>query len=196
MSFMRLKAIENFLLDILETVVISLSIFIVVYMFAFTPHEVIGQSMDGEANFREGQYILTDKVSYKFKEPTRGDVIVFKYPGNKSLDYIKRVIGLPGESVMIQGGKVYLFNDQNPAGFRLDESSYLSDEIITGGRDFLKEGKKVKIPENNYVVMGDNRSQSADSRSWGFIVRQDIIGKSSIRYWPPNEVGIIDTPDF
>lgn len=189
-----LKQLENFVIDVLETVIIALSIFAIVYLFAFQPHEVNGQSMDGIGSFHSGQYILTDKVTYNFREPERGEVVVFKYPENEHYDYIKRIVGLPGEELMIQDNKVYIYNDERPNGFVLDEEDYLADTVITSGRTFLEEGQRIKIPEGNYFVMGDNRPQSADSRSWGFVPKENIIGRSLFRYWPPHEIGVIQNP--
>ena len=195
MTSLREKII-TFFVDVLETVVIAISIFIIIYLWAFQPHEVNGQSMDGLDNFHNGQYILTDKISYRFKEPQRGQVIVFKYPLNKSYDYIKRIIGLPGEQIMIKESKIYIYNKDNPAGFILDESAYVSSHVVTAGREFLKDGIKMQIPENNYFVMGDNRPQSSDSRVWGFVPKEDIIGKSYFKYWPANEIGLIHTIQY
>jgi len=192
MTSLREK-IVTFVVDVLETVVIAVSIFIIIYLWAFQPHEVNGQSMDGIDNFHDGQYILTDKITYRFKEPQRGQVIVFKYPLNKSYDYIKRIIGLPSEQIMIKDSKIHIYNKEHPDGFILDESAYIGLNVVTVGREFLKDEIKLQIPEDNYFVMGDNRPQSSDSRVWGFVPKEDIIGKSYFKYWPANEVGLIHT---
>lgn len=190
------RSISEFLIDVLETVVIALSIFIIIYLLAFQPHEVNGQSMDGIDNFNNGQLILTDKLTYRFRDPERGEVIVFKYPLNKSYDYIKRIIGLPGESIMLLDNRIYIYNDEFPEGIILDESSFIGKNIITHGRAFLEEGQKIKIPEDSYFVMGDNRPESSDSRTWGFVPKKNIIGRSYFRYWPPNQIGIIKHQNF
>ena len=190
-----LKQLENFIIDVLETVIIALSIFAVIYLFAFQPHEVNGQSMDGIGNFHDGQYILTDKITYKFRDPQRGEVVVFKYPLDERYDYIKRIIGLPGEQIMLKENKVYIFNKEHPDGFELNESEFLAPTVITSGRAFLEEGAKITIPEGNYFVMGDNRPQSADSRTWGYVPENEIIGRSLFRYWPPSEMGVINSPE-
>jgi len=182
------------LLEIIETVVIALAIFVVFYLFIFQPHEVIGSSLDGMADFKQGQYILTDKVTYKFREPKRGEVIVFKYPLNPKYDYIKRVIGLSGESIMISKNKVYIYNKENPDGFILDESEYLGKSIKVDAKNFLTEGQKYEIPKDSYVVMGDNRPDSSDSRIWGFLKKSEIIGRSYFRYIPVGMMGIIQNP--
>jgi signal peptidase I len=190
-----LKQLENFIIDVLETVIIALSIFAVIYLFAFQPHEVNGESMDGIGKFHNGQYILTDKLTYKFRSPVRGEVIVFKYPLDERYDYIKRIVGLPGEEIMLKDSKIYIYNAQHPDGFALNESEYLANTVVTSSRAFLEEGVKIKIPDTDYFVMGDNRPQSADSRTWGFVPKQEIIGRSLFRYWPPQEIGLIHSPN-
>ncbi len=191
---MDFEGIKNFLLDIIETVVIALSIFVVIYLLAFQPHEIKGQSMDGIAGFHDGQYLLTDKLTYRFREPERGEVIVFKYPLNESVDYIKRVIAIPGDKIMLKDNKIYLYTDECPEGVIVNESAYIAPTVQTNPKTFLKEGVLVRVPEDNYFVMGDNREHSSDSRAWGFVERDEIIGRSLFRYWPPNEIGLIDHP--
>jgi len=134
--------------------------------------------------FHDKEYILTDKISYRFGEPQRGDVIIFKAPRNEEYEYIKRIIGLPGERVRISQGKVFI-NDQF-----LNES-YLPPEYQTASGAFLRENQTITIPENNYFVLGDNRSHSSDSRDWGLVPRENIIGKAWFRYWPPEKIGLI-----
>jgi signal peptidase I len=191
-----LRQVGDGIIDLLETFVIAVCVYFVIHLFAFQPHEVLGQSMDGIANFHNGQYILTDKVTYNFRDPKRGEVIVFKYPQDKSKDYIKRLIGLPGEEIMLIDNKIYIFNSENPDGFVLDESEYIGGDVVTTGRTFLEEGQRKKIPEGNYFVMGDNRPQSSDSRTWGFVPEEDIVGRSFFRYWPPHELGLIKSAKF
>lgn len=191
-----LKSISEFLIDILETVVIALSMFIIIYLLAFQPHEVNGQSMDGIDHFHNGQLILTDKLTYRFRDPQRGEVIVFEYPLNKSYDYIKRIIGLPNESIMLIDNQIYIYNDESPEGKILDESAFIGKNVLTQGRAFLEDGQKVKIPDDSYFVMGDNRPESSDSRTWGFVPRKNIIGRSYFRYWPPNQIGLIKHQRF
>ncbi len=188
------EIIENFVIDLIETIAISASIFVIVYFFAFQPHEVSGVSMNGNDGFHSGQYILTDKFTYRLREPKRGEVIVFKYPLNTSYDYIKRIIALPGERIQLKNNQVILYNAQNANGLVLDESKYLAPNTPTAGRDFINEGDIVTVPKDNYFVMGDNRKESSDSRVWGFVPKEDIIGKSFFRYWPFTEIGLIKNP--
>lgn len=179
-----LKRIWLWFLDFVETIVIALAIFVVVYRFLFQPHQVKGSSMYD--NFHDGEYLLTDKVTYRFREPQRGDVVVFKAPKNEDYDYIKRVIGLPGDQVKVSGGAVYLNNQ------RLDESGYLDSRITTHSGAYLREGQTVIVPPNEYIVMGDNRDNSSDSREWGPVPEPNLVGRAWLRYWPVNHLGIVD----
>ena len=170
-----LRSLWFFTSDIIETIVIALAIFLLVYILLVQPHRVSGDSM--LPNFENGELILTDKLTYKFTPAKRGEVIVFKAPPDKKKDFIKRIIGLPGETISISDGKV-LINKQV-----LDEN-YLPPvtQIATGS--FLKTGEERQIPANSYFVMGDNRSHSFDSREWGFLKREDVVGKAWVIYWP------------
>lgn len=179
-----LKKIWLWFLDFIETIVIALAIFVVMYRFLFQPHQVSGSSMYD--NFLDGEYVLTDKISYRFHLPTRGDVVVFKAPKNEDYDYIKRVIGLPGDRVRIESGKVFV-NDQ-----LFDESGYLASDIYTRAGYYAKEGLSVMVPPDNYFVMGDNRNNSSDSRDWGPVPMINIVGRAWIRYWPLNQIGVVN----
>lgn len=176
------QRIVNFFLDFLETIVVALSIFVVVYLFLVQPHEVKGGSM--EPNFYNNEYILTDKISYKFSPPVRGDVIIFESPTNPDLDYIKRIIALPGEKIKIQHGQVFV------NGQRLDEL-YLSTATYLPADNSIHEGEEITIPEGSYFVMGDNRPNSSDSRVFNAISEKRIVGKAFLRYWPPSKFGLI-----
>lgn len=168
------SSISQFVFNTLEAVVIALALSIVFYLFIATPHEVVGMSM--MPNFKTGEYLIGNKIGYKFTQPDRGDVIIFQY--NELNDYIKRIIGLPGEDISIQNGQIYINNKQ------LDESEYLDPLVYTRGGDFLQEGKSVKIPQSHYFVCGDNRGNSSDSRDFGFITKEQIKGKAFLVYFP------------
>lgn len=176
------KKFSSFLLDILQTIVLALAIFMIAYLFLFQPHQVKGHSMD--PNFTDGEYLLTDKLSYRFKEPQRGNVVVFESPVNRREDYIKRVIGLPGENVTVNDGKV-LIN-----GRPLDEK-YLPESFRTNPGVFLTEGSTITLRPDEYAVLGDNRDHSSDSRSWGPVKKKDIVGRAWLIYWPPKMWGIV-----
>lgn len=179
--------IINFFMDFLETSVVALSIFVVIYLFFVQPHEIKGTSM--EPNFHNNEYILTDKISYKFKEPKRGDVIILKAPENKDVDYIKRVIGLPNERLTIQQGSVYI------NGEKLTES-YISDKTVPLPGNTIQEGVEMTIPDGYYFVMGDNRFHSSDSRAFGPIPNNLIIGHAIIRYWPISDMGLLPSAQY
>lgn len=129
-----------------------------------------------EPNFENGDYLIVDEISYRFHDPQRGDVVVFKYPYDLSQRYIKRIIGLSGEMVEIKDGKIIIINEKGSQ--TLDESKYLSFSLQTWGNETFDVGQE------EYFVLGDNRSVSADSRSWGLLPRNDIIGKVVFRAWP------------
>ena len=182
-----LKKLLEFVMEILETVTFVGSLFIVIYLFFMQPHQVRGSSMD--TTFRNNEYILTNKLSYRFGPPQRGDVVVFKSPENKDIDFIKRIIGLPGDKIMVEEGQVYL------NGSPLTEKYILGNtQVHEGG--FLRSGQAVTVPTGHLFVMGDNRARSSDSRTFGPIPQQDIIGKVFFRYFPSNRVGTIKTPNY
>ncbi|MCL5411857.1 MAG: signal peptidase I [Patescibacteria group bacterium] len=188
-----LKSVGSFFIDIIETIVIALAIFVVVYLFLLQPHQVRGHSMD--SSFSDGEYILTDKISYRFGKPERGDVVVFKAPKNQDYDYIKRIIGLPEERVKVSKGSVYIYNDKNPSGVKLEEP-YLDKGTITVEGAWAKEDKEITVKPDQYFVLGDNRSHSSDSREWGLVPKENIIGRAWLRYWPINEMAFIPQVDF
>jgi signal peptidase I len=170
------------ILDALEPVVLAFAIFMMVYLFLFQPHKVDGRSM--YPNLQDKEYILTDKVTYRRRDPQRGDVIVFHAPPPYNSDFIKRVIGLPGETVMLQSGYVFI------NGNRLSEV-YLPNSYVTSEKSFLREGVPYKIPTGYYIVFGDNRDFSSDSREWGPISQKSIVGRAWFRYWPVSSLGLI-----
>ena len=177
-----LHSITVFFMDFMETIVVALSIFVVVYLFLVQQHEVKGSSM--EVSFHNNEYILTDKISYRFVNPKRGDVIIFKAPNNPDVDYIKRVIGLPGDQVKVEKGFVFV-NDQKLTEYYLKEKTYLYPG------SFMLEGTDISVPKDYLFVMGDNRTHSSDSREFGPIPKDSIIGKAFLRYWPITEFGLV-----
>ncbi|MBI2327518.1 signal peptidase I [Candidatus Curtissbacteria bacterium] len=153
--------------DIFQTALISLGIFLLVYTFLVQPHRVRGDSM--LPNFYDGELMLTEKISYRFGIPARGDVIVFRATGSLNVDYVKRVIGLPGEVIEVNEGGI-LINGQ-----RLNEPY---EPQQTGGH------VEYRLGQNQYFVLGDNRGASSDSRSFGPIDKSSIKGKTWLVYWP------------
>ncbi len=148
-----------------------------------------------EESFQDGEYILTDKVSYRFEEPKRGDVIVFKAPKSPDFEYIKRIIGLPGEKLKIKNGSVYVINEAHPNGIKVEEP-YLPKGTKTSERALMKEEEEVLVPVNQYFVFGDNRDHSSDSREWGGVPKENIIGRAWLRYWPINLLSFIPQVDY
>lgn len=172
----------NLVLDFLETIVVALSIFVVIYLFLMQPHEIKGSSM--EPNFHNNEYILTDKISYRLHEPARGDVVIFKAPVNPDVDYIKRVIGLPSDRIKVQNGAVYL------NGEKLKED-YLADSTSLFPGSFMAEGQEITVPAGKLFVMGDNRPHSSDSRQFGPVPLDSVIGRAFLRYWPLTMMGML-----
>lgn len=172
------------IVDFIQTLVVFGAIFALIYLFVAQPHRVSGNSMF--PNFRSGDLIMTDKITYRFSEPKRGDIVVFKNPRNENEDFIKRVMAVPGDTIMVQDSKVYVNN-------QLLSEPYLSLNPPTYGKGYLIDGQPVKTGDNQYFVFGDNREHSSDSREWGPIGKEKIIGRVFIRYWPINALGTIKT---
>ena len=182
------KRLGAFFLDTLQVIVFASAIFAFVYLLILQPHKIKGLSMS--PNFPDGEYLLTDKVTYRFHEPERGDVVVFETPtSDTGEEFIKRIIGLPGDTVALQNGR-FLVNGE------FLEEEYISDTIYTAGGGFLSEGNEVVIPSGHFFVAGDNRPHSSDSRAWGFITADTITGRAWLVYWPLSEAGVIESPDY
>lgn len=169
------------IIEFIQTLVVFAAIGTVIYLFLAQPHKVSGMSMF--PNFHDGDYIITDKITYRFSTPQRGDIVVFKNPRDQAQDFIKRIIGIPGDRVKVAGGQVYLNN-------KILTQPFLKSSIVTDPGSYLREGIEVTVPPNSYVVFGDNRPRSSDSREWGFISKEEIIGKVFLRYWPKETIGL------
>lgn len=170
---------ENFFLfvwEIIKIAILALIIILPLRYFIAQPFFVKGASM--EPTFEDGNYLIIDEISYRFKKPERGEAIVFRFPEDPKQFFIKRIIGLPGETVEIKNNRITVFNEGNPSGLILDESGYLDPVQTTEG------GLKIKLGEGEYFVLGDNRIHSSDSRRWGSLNESFIIGKTFIRAWP------------
>lgn len=180
-----IKALIDFVMDILETIAFVGSLFIVIYLFILQPNQVKGDSM--EPTFQSGDYIITSKITYKFKKIERGDVVVFNSPKNPDIEYIKRIIGLPGDKVEVRNNEVYV-NDQ------ILPETYISAKTNLWETGYLKEGVPIIVPENFIFVMGDNRPRSSDSREFGPVPISSIVGTVIYRYFPPQKMGVIKNP--
>ena len=171
--------------EIVRIIVISLAIVVPIRYFIAQPFVVRGASM--EPNFTDSEYLVVDELSYYFRSPARGEVIVFRYPRDPSEFFIKRVIGLPGETVLIKAGRVEIANARYPEPYTLMES-YL-DPVLKTVPD-----KEVHLGTDEYFVLGDNRAASSDSRIWGILPRTFIIGRAVFSAWPPATFGVIHHP--
>ncbi len=175
------KVKDNFFKEIIKFTVIALIIVVPIRTYVAQPFIVSGPSMD--PTFATGQYIIVDQLSYTFGEPKRNDVVIFRYPRDPKTFYIKRIIGLPGETLVVDTGKVKITNKDNPRGFILDDS-YVSKTHKTS------ETFNITLGATEYFVMGDNRSESADSRSWGPLDMKFIVGKPFVRLLPFNKISV------
>lgn len=169
------QSLRNFLLDVLETVVISLLLFLAINAVS-ARIRVDGQSM--VPTFKDGEFVIVDKISYRFHDARRGDVIVFHYPRDPQQEYIKRVIGLPGDQIDIRNGKVYV------------NGSVLNEPYINAQPRYELQ---TVVPAGELFVLGDNRNNSSDSHDWGTVPEDFVVGKAVFVYWPINEVGVIQS---
>lgn len=167
----------GFFRETFQFVLIALAIALPIRFFVAQPFVVNGRSM--YPTFNDGDYLIVDQLSYRFEEPRRGDVIVFRNPSNPSEFYIKRIIGLPGETVKIQGSGVTIINDEHPEGITLKEP-YIAASL-SGQQDTALGGE-------NYFVMGDNRDASSDSRIWGPLDKNLIAGRAFLRLLPVQKI--------
>lgn len=181
------KMFFSFVFDLLKLVILAFIIVWPIHRFVFQPFYVSGPSM--EPDFYNNEYLIIEKIVYRFRQPLRGEVIVFKSQDNPKDHLIKRVIGLPGEKVVIEKGKIYVYNKQFPQGLELNEE-YLSPGTNTPGQI------ETELKENEYFVLGDNRNMSLDSRFFGPIKEKDITGRAWFRGFPVKDMGLIRVPVF
>ena len=169
--------------EIVETIILTLLVFLVL-RFAVQNYRVDGQSM--EPSLHDQEYILVDKAAYLFHPPERGDIIVFEYPFDPQVDYIKRIIAIPGDTISVVGETVAV------DGVNLNEPYINKDDLFNPFGPI----KNLVVKSGEYFVMGDNRGNSSDSREWGFVPRQNIIGKAALTYWPFGENNFGLLPNF
>lgn len=179
-----MKSTILFIWEVMKIIIVALLIVIPIRCFIFQPFLVRGQSM--EPTFSNSDYLIVDEISYQFNDPQRGDVIVFKAPTYPSQSFIKRIIGLPGEEVLIEDGSIKIIEEGNE--ILLDESEYAYGN--TGG------DIHVFLNDNQYFVLGDNRGSSYDSRRWGALPEENIIGKVFLRAWPFSSFSKIEAPEY
>jgi signal peptidase I len=179
-------AVLAFMLEVIQIVVISSAIIIPIRYFLIQPFYVKGASM--EPNFYDHEYLIIDEISYRFREPVRGEIVVFRYPRDPDQYFIKRVVALPGETIEITENHVIIYNEEHPNGFELKEE-YLGGERTNG-----KE--RVTLGEDEYFVLGDNRDSSLDSRSFGTLTRDHLIGRVWARGLPLSRIGTFEVPEY
>lgn len=174
------KKISPILRQVVDTIVLTALIFLFLVTFVVQGYKVYGSCM--EPNLRSGERLLGNKFIYRFAKPGRGDVIVFKYPRDPSKVFVKRVVGLPGETVEIRSGRVFI--DGKP----VDEHKYVKNTPRDPNGDLIRH----RVAPNHLFVLGDNRDQSNDSRSWGDLPIEDVQAKVWLRYWPPARCAIVN----
>lgn len=170
---------SSFFAEVLRFVLIAVFVVLPIRLYIAQPFIVSGSSMD--PTFLNGEYLIVDEVSYRFNDPERGDVVVFRFPQDTSKFFIKRIIGLPNETVHLDGDTVRIENTEHPEGFVLDET-YLENST----RNFLR----FTLTDDEYFVLGDNRPASSDSRIWGPLKKEFIIGRAFVRLLPVNKVNV------
>jgi len=184
-----MSAIKNageFIWEVAKIVVLAFAIVIPIRYFLFQPFVIQGSSM--EPNFSEADYLIVDEISYRFRPPQRGEVVVFKYPLDPSKRFIKRIIGLPGETIEIKNGKVIITSTDG-------NITTLSESYISAGVE-APDMNPYKLDDGQYFVLGDNRPHSSDSQDWGELPQKNIIGRAELRLWPLNQISIIETPKY
>jgi signal peptidase I len=172
------------LFEVVETLVLTVIIFLVIQNFVAQPYRIEQMSM--EQTLEPGQYVLIDKLSPRWADYARGDVVVFWPPdAQRDVPFIKRVIGLPGDRVEIKDGAVHV------NGVELDEPY-----VFEGPTEASVQGDVIVVPPDSFFAMGDHRSDSTDSRVFGFVKRDDIIGRALVRYWPLDTFTVLRTPTY
>ena len=169
---------KHWLREIVELIVLSLLIVAPIRLFIVNPFVVSGSSM--VPTFHNGEYLIVDQISYRFDEPKRGDVIIFHYPKDETKFFIKRIIGIPGETVNLKQGSITIERKEGEP--LVLEESYVKNKSLDSGKYTLGNGE--------YFVMGDNRISSSDSRVWGKLDRDLIVGRALLRLLPVTEISI------
>lgn len=173
---------ESFLKEILKFTIITLAIFIPIRTFVAEPFIVSGASMD--PTFATGQYLIVDQLTYDFRKPERLEIIIFRYPRDPKTFFIKRIIGLPGETVSVRNGKVTIINKENPKGIEIDDN-------FVDPANRTNENFDTTLGPTEYFVMGDNRAKSSDSRTWGPLEEKYITGRPIVRLLPISKISIL-----
>ena len=178
--------IRNSVLESLETLITSFVVLMTVYVLVAFPVEVSGSSMS--PNLETGDRLLVEKLTKYFNSYNRGDIVVLHPPDSDYIDYVKRVVAVPGDTVKILNCKILI--TRNNSKFQLDETIYLSNTVCTNGGRVLQEGRIYTLKDKEYMVLGDNRGNSADSRYFGLLTEDRIQGKVVARMWPFDKVNL------
>src|SRR3990167_3549320 len=178
-------------LEVIEVALIALGAVFFIRSFLVQPFLVSGASM--VPTFVNDDYLLVDELTYRLRSPARGEVVVFRYPKDESTYFIKRIIGLPGDRIEIKSGNVVVFDAASPAGTALDEE-YLPPGTVTVPRS--GDASAFTLRASEYLVLGDNRSYSFDSRDWGVLAKHEIIGLVRLRLWPLSGFTVFAAPQY
>lgn len=173
---------RGYFIEFFETAVVVLAVFALIHLFVAQIHKVSGNSMI--PTLRNGDYLITEKISYRFGNPRKGDIIVLKNPRDESQDFIKRIIATPGDTIKVEKNSVFINN-------QAVNEPYLPSNTLTRQGAFLREDSEIRVGANQYFVFGDNRSHSSDSREWGPVTREEIVGRAFFRYLPIQSLGPI-----
>lgn len=181
-------AVKAFFWDLFKILAISLAIIIPFRLLVAEPFVVSGSSM--VPNFHNKDYLIIDRLTYRKNAPQRGDIVVIKYPKDNRQYFIKRIIGLPDETLKLEAGKVIVINSDSSQDFELKES------YLPQGTPTLGKPGPFKLGSSEYFVMGDNRTASSDSRVWGILPKKNIVGRAFLRVFPLGDFGLIKTPEY
>ncbi|NPV86150.1 MAG: signal peptidase I [Anaerolineae bacterium] len=171
----RTSSVRGFILETLQTLILAVVLY---FLIDTVVARVRVENISMQPTLQPGEFILVNKFAYRLGEVRRGDIIVFQYPQNPQEDFIKRVIGLPGDHIQIDEGRLIVNN-------HLISEDYISSPPAYSG--------EWVVPENNLFVLGDNRPQSSDSHSWGFVPMENVIGRALMIYWPLDEMRVLNT---
>ena len=178
---------KGLIIELIETVITSGIVILIIYTTIAVPEQVQGASM--EPTFYSGERILVERVTKYWDDFDTGDIVVLNPPNNDNVDFIKRVIAIPGDIVKIYNCSVFINRDGQK--YQLDEP-YLFEQTCTTAGPRLKEGRSLKLGEKEYLVLGDNRPRSSDSRVFGLVSEDRMVGRVVFRFWPLSELGYID----
>ena len=186
----KTESIKDFVFEMIKVLIVSLIIIVPIRAYVVQPFYVDGASM--EPNFHDGEYLIVDEISLRFKQPERGDIVIFHPPTNPKVYYIKRVIGLPNEVIDIKNGEIRVFEQDSPEPLIIDESKYLGNDYL------LRPSEKyhLKLGATEYYLLGDNRPNSLDSRRLGAIDISHMKGKVVLRAFPFDKFTVIKAPTY